>query len=359
MDHLVSGAEPNPVAVPRQAVAGGPELPQLGLGSWYTYDRMDFDELVAMLRLALDSGVTLFDLGVYGRYPQRHPLTNPRHGRTWTDVVFAHAMRVAGIARARILTAVKLWMWAYPRLSLEEQLDHALLRLGADHTDFVMLGDMEDAFDLDALVDEVARLIRQGKARWWGVNNWSVDELGRAHAFALAHGLPPPCLAQLKYNPARRAKAESAQWLDFLDRSGVRLQASDVFESGYFAGRTELTRGVARDPGDVRPLIAAAAPRFAAVAAQIGAAPAQLALAFCLCHPAIGNVLFGCTSCAQLRENLGALALWRREGRRLVALVDEFWFDRGRVDPAASWAAQPMELPPPPVRGLGAGAAPA
>lgn len=325
----------------------GPALPLVALGSWYTYDRMDFDEVVAMLRLAVERGVTLFDVGVYGRYSQRFPLTNPRHGRTWTDVVFAHAMRMTGIARASYMTAEKIWMWAYPRLSIEAQLDHALLRLGTDYTDFVMLGDMEDAFDLGAVVEEVAHLIRAGKVRWWGVNNWSVTELATANDYAVARGLPRPVLAQLKYNPARRTKAESAVWLEFFARSGVRFQASDIFESGYFAGRTQLTRGVARDPGEVRPLIEAAAPRFAEVAAGVGATPAQLALALCLCHPALGNVLFGCTSRAQLNENLGAFELHARLGDRVRSLVDEFWFDRGKVDPQASWSAQPMELPLP------------
>jgi len=325
----------------------GPTLPLLALGSWYTYDRMDFDEVVAMLQLAVERGVTLFDVGVYGRYPQRHPLSNPRYGRTWTDVVFAHAMQVSGIARSSYMTAEKIWMWAYPRLSIEAQLDHALLRLGTDYTDFVMLGDMEDAFDLGAVVDEVAHIIRVGKARWWGVNNWSVAELATANDHAVAHGLPPPALAQLKYNPARRTKAESAVWLDFFQRSGVRFQASDIFESGYFAGRTKLTRGVARDPGEIRPLIEAAATRFTEVAAGVGATPAQLAVALCLCHPSLGNVLFGCTSRDQLNENLGAIELHARLGDRIRTLVDEFWFDRDKVDPQASWSAQPMALPLP------------
>lgn len=331
----------------RQFTPKGPTLPLMALGSWYTYDRMDFDEVVALLRLAVERGVTLFDVGVYGRYAQRHPLTNPRYGRTWTDVVFAHAMRMSGIPRSRYMTAEKIWMWAYPRLSIEAQLDHALLRLGTEYTDFVMLGDMEDAFDLGALVEEVAHLIRIGKARWWGVNNWSVAELARASDHAVARGLPPPVMAQLKYNPARRTKAESSVWLEFFRRSGVRFQASDIFESGYFAGRTQLARGVARDPGEVRPLIEAAAPRFAEVATGVGATPAQLALALCLCHPAIGNVLFGCTSREQLQENLGAIELHGRLGTRIPALLEEFWFDRDRVDPQASWSAQPMELPLP------------
>lgn len=333
--------------VPQRRLPAGPQLPLFALGSWYTYDRMDFDEVVAMLRLAVDRGITLFDVGVYGRYPSRFPLGNPRLGRTWTDVVFAHALRVAGIERSRYLVAEKLWMWALPSCSLEEQLDHALLRLGIDHCDLVTLGDMEEVADIRAAVEQVAQIIRHGKARWWGVNNWSVDELALAYSHAQEHGLPLPCIAQLKYNPARRTKPESTLWRDFFARSGVRLQASDVFESGYFAGRTELTRGVARDPGAIQPLIAQAAPRFKAVAESIGATPAQLALAFCLCHPDLVNVLFGCTSRAQLHDNLGALTLWQREGQRLVALVDEFWFDRNRMDPAASWSDKPVNLPNP------------
>lgn len=329
------------------AVYQAPQLPRIALGSWYTYDRMDFDEAVAMLRLAVESGVTLFDIGVYGRYPQKFPLSNPRHGRTWTDVIFAHAMRVAGIPRDSYLVAEKIWMWAYPKISIEAQLDHALLRLGTDYTDFLMLGDMEDAFDLGVVVEEVAALIAKGKVRGWGVNNWSVDELRTVHEYAVACGLPGPALVQLKYNPARRTKPESDLWQDFLRQSGIRLQASDIFESGYFAGRTALTRGVARDPGEIRPLIEAASPRFSEIAAGIDATPAQLAVAFCLCHPEIGNVLFGCTSRAQLTDNLGGIALHARLGDKIRDLVDEFWFDRGKVDPAASWAAEKIALAAP------------
>lgn len=331
----------------RRSTPPGPQLPLVGLGSWYTYDRMDFDEIIALLRLALERGVTLFDVGVYGRYPSRYPLANPRQGRVWTDVVFAHAMRVSGIARASYLTAVKIWLWAYPRLSIEAQLDHALLRLGDEAADILTLGDMEYEVDVEAAIEEIARVIRAGKARWWGVNNWSVAELAKASDYAAARGLPPPVLAQLKYNPARRTKAESTAWIEFFQGSGVRFQASDIFESGYFAGRTELTRGVARDPGEIRPLIQAAAPRFTEVAASVGATPAQLAVAFCLCHPEIGNVLFGCTSRQQLEDNLGGIALHERLGARIRALVEEFWFDRDKVDPASSWSARRLEPTPP------------
>jgi len=339
------------MAVPRRKLANdGPEIPLFALGSWHTYDRMDFDETVRMLRRAVDGGVNLFDIGVYGRYPQKFPLSNPRLGRSWTDVIFARAMQAAGIPRSAYMVSEKMWLWAYPRLSIAEQLEHALLRLGSDYADFVMLGDIEDDLDLNAIVEEVAALIKAGKLRWWGVNNWSAGELRKVHDHAAAHGLPRPCLAQLKYNVSRRSKPEDERWLKLFSETGIALQASDIFESGYFAGKMEVARAVARDVGEIRALIREAAPRFAALAGELGATPAQLSIAFCLAHPATANVLFGATSVAQLEENLGALAVRDRHGATIRERVEAFWFDRGLVDPASSWSTAPMSFPAPAAR---------
>jgi len=336
------------MSVPHRKIsANGPDISLFSLGSWHTYDRMDFDEAARMLRHAVDQGINLFDVAVYGRYAQKFPLTNPRLGRTWTDLVFTHAMRMAGVPRSSYMVAEKIWLWAYPRLSIEEQLDHALLRLGSDYADFIMLGDMEDKFDFNVIVAEVGALIAKGKVRWWGVNNWSVHELRAAYDCAVANNQPRPQLAQLKYNVSRRTKPEDRRWLELFEQAGIGLQASDIFESGYLAGKTEVTRGVARDPGDIRPLIQEASPRFTALARDLDATPAQLSIAFCLSHPAIANVLFGCTSQAQLEENLAASALARRHGSEIRKLVEDFWFDRDRIDPESSWSAAPMELSPP------------
>ncbi|MGG1909099.1 aldo/keto reductase, partial [Microbacterium sp. NRRL B-14842] len=50
------------------------------LGSWHTYDRMDFADAVALLREATDRGVNLFDVGVYSA-PGAPPV--------FTDVIFS------------------------------------------------------------------------------------------------------------------------------------------------------------------------------------------------------------------------------------------------------------------------------
>jgi aryl-alcohol dehydrogenase-like predicted oxidoreductase len=86
------------------------------------------------------------------------------------------------------------------------------------------------------------------------------------------------------------------------------------------------------------------------LADELGVTAAQLSIAFCLAHPAITSVLFGCTSQKQLEENLGALAVHERYGASLRDRVDEFWFDRDRIDPEASWAERPMSFPAPAAR---------
>ncbi len=68
-----------------------------------------------------------------------------------------------------------------------------------------------------------------------------------------------------------------------------------------------------------------AGPReLAALARDIDAAPASLAMAFALLDPSVTTVLFGATSPGQVSANLGALALADRltpdERERLVAI---------------------------------------
>ncbi len=64
------------------------DVSRLSLGSWHTYDRIDFRDAVALLRAAIDGGITLFDVGVYG-FPGAAPV--------FTDVLFSAMVRAAGL----------------------------------------------------------------------------------------------------------------------------------------------------------------------------------------------------------------------------------------------------------------------
>lgn len=137
-------------------------------------------------------------------------------------------------------------------------------------------------------------------------------------------GLPKPRFLQLQYNVCRRTLVESPEYERLFLETGIKLQAADTLEGGILtghlhreryqpedrsAGRWFMDRNIPRDSGGIRPAIREMVPQLEVVASKMGATPAQLAMAFCLLHPAIDTLLFGATKPTQLEENLGALAI--------------------------------------------------
>jgi len=295
------------------------------LGSWHTYDRMDFGDAVTMLREAVDRGITLFDVGVY---------TGPGMPPAFTDVIFSAMVRAAGLARDEWLLSSKLWLEAFGDDGFRPQLENALMRVGVEHADLVILGDLRrDDLDLRDLVLDLDSLHRAGLIRAWGVNNWSASSIQSLIDIAAAEGVAGPQIAQLKYSVSRRSIPDGEPFAALWPQ-GLTLQASDCLEGGVLAGKIAGDRQIGRDPGEIRQRIIDDVPAFTAVADDLGVSPAQLGIAFTLTHPALATTLFGASSRAQLHANLDAADLVDRVGAaELRRLVEPFWADRGIVDP--------------------------
>ncbi|GAA3129312.1 aldo/keto reductase [Streptosporangium carneum] len=316
---------PKKVVPLRRVGTHGPDVSVLSLGSWHTYDRMAFEDAVAMVRHAVDLGINLFDVGVYGF---------PGHPPVFTDVLFSAIVRAAGIARDEYLLSAKLWLEPYPEMSLREQLEKALFRVGTDRADMVILGDIRrDDLDLNRLAVDLAELEVDGIIGCWGVNNWSATAIRTIRDHAIAAGSPGPQIAQLKYSPCRRSIPDGAPFAQVF-AEGITMQASDVLEGGILAGKKDLTREIGRDPGGIRERIIEAADGIGAVAADLGVTPAQLCVAFTLTHPSVSTVLFGASRMEQLVDNVAALELLDTVGaERLRELLAPFWVDADVVNP--------------------------
>lgn len=304
----------------------GLEASVLALGSWHTYDRMDFADAVDMVSFAVEHGVNLFDVGVYGFRGMQPPV--------FTDVLFSAIVRAAGIPRESYLLSEKLWLEGFGEGGFRPQLEHALFRVGSEHADLVILGDLRrDDLELRDLVLDLAQLAEAGLIRAWGVNNWSATNIQSLIDIAAAEGVPGPQLAQLKYSVARRSIPDGAPFARLWEQ-GLSMQASDVMEGGILAGNTAPGREVGRDPGAVRERIVADVPAFVALADELGTTPAQLAVAFTLTHPATATTLFGASRLEQVQANLEAVALLETIGADVIReRVAPFWADRDAVDP--------------------------
>lgn len=313
-------------AVPRRRIGTSElETSVFALGSWHIYDRMHFEDSVQLVRTAVDRGINLFDVGVYAM---------PGSPPAFTDVLFSAIIRAAGVARDEYLLSEKLWVEGWDeRTGFRTQLDGALFRVGAEHADLVVLGDLRRDVPLRDIVLNLAELAADGRIRAWGVNNWSASHVQELLNIAAAEGVAGPAIAQLKYSVSRRSIPDGAPFARLWEQ-GLSMQASDVMEGGYLAGKTSTEREVGRDPGGIRQRIIDDVPDFVALASELGGTPAQLAIAFTLTHPATATTLFGASSVAQLEANLGSLELLERVGAAEIrARVEPFWADRGLVDP--------------------------
>ncbi|GAA3697333.1 aldo/keto reductase [Arthrobacter ginkgonis] len=315
----------------RRLGPAGPEVPAVSLGSWNTWDRMPFDEAVALIRYAADAGAAYFDVAHYNMGPHAEQAT--------TDLVFGRAVAEAGLRRNDYILCGKLWLWDYPATGFAQQMETSLERIGTGHADHVVVGDYLGELDARRVVDDVNAQIDAGRFESWGVNNWGINELHTALDHAGAHGLVPPSFAQLKYSLARRTMAEGECYGPLFADGTLSLQASDVFEGGILAGKLSPGRKIGADVGGIRGHIVEAFPEVRRIAEELETTPTQLSLAFTLTHPATANVLFGSSSVAQFQENLGALDLLERLGAdRLREATAGLWLDR-HVSADGTWPA--------------------
>jgi aryl-alcohol dehydrogenase-like predicted oxidoreductase len=83
--------------------------------------------------------------------------------------------------------------------SLQEELDRSLRRLGRDTIDLYQIHWPKPDAEIEEGWEALARFQKQGKIRWIGVSNFSVDQMKRAQKIAPITSLQPP------YSMLRRA----------------------------------------------------------------------------------------------------------------------------------------------------------
>jgi aryl-alcohol dehydrogenase-like predicted oxidoreductase len=275
----MSDARQQPALPTRQLGRGGPDVSALGLGCMgmsHGYGARDDVESLATLHLALDLGVTFFDTAdIYG------------HGRNETLVGGALAPR-----RRDVLIATKFGFvpdegTPYGTISgrpdyVRRACDASLQRLGTDVIDLYYMHRRDPDVPVEETVGTMGRLVEDGKVRFLGLCEVSVETLQRAHA---AH-------------PIAALQSEYSLWTR--DAEEEVLPACRELGIGFVPfsplGRGFLTASLAGQDFDTRDM-RSRLPRFSAenrdrneklldplkaLADDRGCTPAQIALAWVL-----------------------------------------------------------------------------
>jgi aryl-alcohol dehydrogenase-like predicted oxidoreductase len=190
----------------------------------------------------------------------------------------------------------------------------SLRRLQTDYIDLYFAHYDDSDTPLEATLEAYDRLVREGKARAIGASNITAPRLAEALDTSAAKGFASYTVLQPEYNLVARASFEGPLQDLCLER-GLAAMPYYGLASGFLTGkyrRKEDLQGRARERGagkhatefGFRVLAA-----VEAVAADAGATPAQVSLAWLMAQPAVTAPIASATTVAQVEELLGAMRL--------------------------------------------------
>ena len=161
-------------------------------------------------------------------------------------------------------------------------------------------------------------IIESGRAHYWGVSEWSADEIRAAWDVADRRNLRKPVTEQPQYHLFERRKVER-EYARLYEDIGLGLTTWSPLASGLLTGK--YLDGVPSDSRAALPGLRVAqglAHRRAAQRSGTRAASAwptastcsvaQLAIAWCAANPRVSTVITGASRPEQVVENMGALA---------------------------------------------------
>jgi aryl-alcohol dehydrogenase-like predicted oxidoreductase len=263
-------------------------------------------DMIALLRSAVDRGVTFFDTAeAYG------PFTNEE-------------LVGEGLApvRERVVIATKFGFRIDPSAQrglggLDSRPDHikqvaeaSLKRLKTDHIDLFYQHRVDPEVPIEDVAGAVHDLIREGKVKHFGLSEAGARTIRRAHA------VQPVTAVQSEYSLWWRQI--EAEVLPTLEELGIGFVPFSPLGRGFLTGKidanttfdsADFRSGLPRFTPEARKANQAVVDLLTSIAKRKQATPAQIALAWLLARKPWIVPIPGTRKLARLDENLGAAAI--------------------------------------------------
>lgn len=304
----------------------------IGLGCMTTTggysEHPDRAEMVAMIRGAIDLGVTFFDTAeIYGGHANE-VLVGEALAPVRDQVVIATKFAEAIDPETHTVLGRRLLPDEVPAA-----LDGSLRRLGVDAVDLYYQHRVNPDVPIEEYAGVLGELIASGKTRHWGISEAAEQTIRRAHA------VTPVTAIQSEYNLWWRRPEDGV--LAACAELGIGFVPFSPLGKGVLTGT--VTADTAFETADLRARI----PRFApdalahnlalveqvkGIAAEKGATPGQVALAWLLAQRPWIVPIPGTTKPHRLAENAAAadLVLTDAEVAALTAASDAVEIQGGR-----------------------------
>lgn len=287
--------------------ASGLEVSAIGFGcmgiSFGYGQAISREEGIAIIRAAVDGGVTFFDTAeAYGPYAN--------------EEIVGEAL---GPVRDRVVIATKFGFKFENGKSvgldsrpahIREVADAALTRLKTDRIDLFYQHRVDPDVPIEEVAGAVKQLIQEGKVKHFGLSEAGAQTIRRAHA------VQPVTALQSEYSLWFREP--EAEIIPTLEELGIGFVPFSPLGKGFLTGkiddsttfeRSDFRNIVPRFTAENRKANLAFVDWLKAFAARKGATPAQIALAWILAQKPWIVPIPGTTKHHRLDENLGAAAV--------------------------------------------------
>jgi aryl-alcohol dehydrogenase-like predicted oxidoreductase len=284
----------------------GLEVSTLGLGcmgmSYHRSTTIDRDAAIALIRKAVDIGVTFFDTAqTYGPFTNEQ-LVGDAIAPVRDQVVVATKFGEVDATGQPLLSS-------RPEL-IKQTTEGSLARLGVETIDLLYQHRVDPEVPIEEVAGAVKDLIEQGKVRYFGLSEAGAQTVRRAHA------VQPVTAVQSEYSLWWRRPEE--QVLPVCEELGIGFVAYSPLGRGFLTGA--IDEHTTFDSADNRNSL----PRFTvearkanwalvdllrAIGERKGTTPAQLALTWLLAQRPWIVPIPGTTKLERLQENVRATAI--------------------------------------------------
>ncbi|QEW01024.1 aldo/keto reductase [Microbacterium caowuchunii] len=326
----------------------GFKVSEITFGNWVTHaSQVENDAAIATVHRALDLGITSFD-------------TADTYANTAAEVVLGEALK--GQRRESLEIFTKVYWPIGPmgpndqglsRKHILEGINGSLRRLGVDYVDLYQAHRYDYETPLEETMQAFADVVRQGKALYIGVSEWTAEQLREGHRLATGLGV------QLVSNQPQY----SALWRVIEDKvipTSAELgisqivwspMAQGVLSGKYLPGRpvpagsraTDEKSGAAFIKRFLKDEVLEAVQRLKPVADEAGLTLPQLAIAWVLQNPNVSAALVGASRPEQLDDTVKASGV--RLDADAMAAIDAALSGVAETDPAKTYEVSPKGRP--------------
>jgi aryl-alcohol dehydrogenase-like predicted oxidoreductase len=321
----------------RKLGSSGLKISEIAYGNWLTHgSQVEEDAALACVRQALEEGITTFD-------------TADVYANTAAETVLGTAL--ASQRREGLEIFTKVYWPTGPgkhndhglsRKHIMESIDGSLKRLQTDYVDLYQAHRYDHETPLEETMEAFADVVRQGKAHYIGVSEWTADQIRRGHA--LARELRIPFVSnQPQYNMIWRVIETDV--VPTSQELGIGQIVWSPIGQGVLTGK--YLPGQAPPPGSratdekggssfvkryLRDDVLERVQRLRPVADEAGLTLAQLAVAWTLHNDNVSAAIIGASRPEQVTENVKAAGV--ELGASVMKQIDDIFDGVIERDPA-------------------------